>query len=87
MFRANQAEPSLINGHRYRGDNGFKRMDHLRQHIRNYHHIDVNAQEVDADESAGLSCPFEACNKSGVNAFETEKLLKVHLKKQHPPPF
>ncbi|PMD27996.1 hypothetical protein NA56DRAFT_153501 [Hyaloscypha hepaticicola] len=72
---------------KYRGDNGFKRMDHLRQHIRNYHHIDVDAQDVNADGSTGHSCPFEGCNKTGSNAFQTEKLLKVHLKKEHPSPF
>jgi general transcription factor IIIA len=73
--------------HRYRGDNGFKRRDHLRQHIRNYHHIDVDTQDIDADGSAGHPCPFEGCNKRGLNAFETEKLLKAHLKKEHPSPF
>ncbi|TGO52675.1 hypothetical protein BCON_0137g00150 [Botryotinia convoluta] len=26
----------------YRGSNGFKRKDHLRQHIRNYHEIEIN---------------------------------------------
>ncbi|TGO88979.1 hypothetical protein BPOR_0131g00180 [Botrytis porri] len=33
---------SLIDPLRYRGRNGFKRKDHLRQHIRNYHKIEIN---------------------------------------------
>jgi general transcription factor IIIA len=72
---------------RYRGTNGFKRKDHLHQHIRNYHHIDTNAQDPNISYSAGHSCPFEDCDKTGANAFETEKLMKVHLKKEHPSPF
>lgn len=27
---------------RYRGSNGFRRRDHLTQHIRNYHHLEIN---------------------------------------------
>lgn len=69
---------------KYRGDNGFKRKDHLRQHIRNYHHIDANAQDPNTDESAGHPCTFEGCDKTD---FETEKLMKIHLKKEHPSPY
>jgi len=72
---------------KYRGNNGFKRKDHLRQHIRNYHHIDADAQDPNADGSVGHSCPFEGCDKTGLNGFETEKLMKVHLKKEHPSPY
>jgi len=72
---------------KYRGNNGFKRKDHLRQHIRNYHHIDADAQDPNTDDSVGHSCPFEGCDKIGLNGFETEKLMKVHLKKEHPSPY
>ncbi|KAE9379950.1 hypothetical protein N431DRAFT_122026 [Stipitochalara longipes BDJ] len=72
---------------KYRGANGFKRKDHLRQHIRNYHHIDDSPRGSNADESAGHACTFDGCDKTGLNAFETEKLLKVHLKKEHPSPY
>jgi len=72
---------------RYRGDNGFKRKDHLRQHIRNYHHIDVDGDEAPSNESVGHPCTFEGCDKTGFTAFETDKLMKDHLKKDHPSPY
>ena len=71
--------------HRYRGSNGFKRKDHLRQHVRNYHHIGLD-EPVQGSPSA-YPCDFEGCDKVGPNAFETEKLLKNHLRKDHPSPF
>ncbi|ORY01805.1 hypothetical protein BCR34DRAFT_90324 [Clohesyomyces aquaticus] len=48
---------------KYRGENGFKRKDHLTQHLRNYHHIG----EDDARNGtrilsfANMSCPVEDC--------------------------
>jgi hypothetical protein len=47
---------------KYRGRNGFKRKDHLNQHIRNYHHIGE-------DEATGVSyqrrwCPKKECPES-----------------------
>ncbi|KAF4613434.1 hypothetical protein G7Y89_g15452 [Cudoniella acicularis] len=69
----------------YRGKNGFKRKDHLRQHIRNYHHIkDVRINE---DEPDSYDCPFEGCDRVGVNGFSDKKLMKLHLKKDHISPF
>jgi len=72
---------------RYRGDNGFKRKDHLRQHIRNYHHIDVDGDQGVNSGPIMHPCPFEGCDKTGFNAFDNLKLLKVHLKKDHPSPY
>ncbi|KAH7336261.1 hypothetical protein BKA65DRAFT_506006 [Rhexocercosporidium sp. MPI-PUGE-AT-0058] len=70
---------------KYRGSNGFKRMDHLRQHIRNYHHINPDAHsEVN---QSGYPCDFENCDRVGMSAFDTEQLLKAHLRKEHPSPF
>ncbi|KAN0119341.1 hypothetical protein V8E51_001549 [Hyaloscypha variabilis] len=72
---------------KYRGENGFKRKDHLRQHIRNYHHIDVDGDQAMVSDPIMHSCPFEGCDKTGFNAFDNVKLLKVHLKKDHPSPY
>jgi len=36
---------------RHRGANGFRRLDHLTQHIRNYHHLEMD------DESTRVSAP------------------------------
>lgn len=77
----------LIEVARYRGESGFKRKDHLAQHIRNYHHIDLNAQDPNNENPEDYSCTFEGCEKTGFNAFESEKLLKAHLKKEHPSPY
>jgi general transcription factor IIIA len=72
--------------HRYR-DHGFKRKDHLRQHIRNYHHIEADSLGLNVEDAVGQFCPFDDCDKSGLNSFENEKLLKAHLKKEHPSPY
>jgi general transcription factor IIIA len=85
--RTSEAWKMLICSDRYRGSNGFKSKDHLRQHIRNYHHIDAEAHDSLADDSARHSRPFEGCDKTGVNRFETEKLMKIHFKKEHPSPY
>jgi general transcription factor IIIA len=73
---------------RYRGDNGFKRKDHLRQHIRNYHHIDDDVISTDQEQvTISFNCPREGCGRIDMNGFESKKLLTVHLKKDHPSPF
>ena len=46
---------------KYRGSNGFKRRDHLMQHVRNYHHIG----EDDRNEHRGFGrgwCPKTGCS-------------------------
>ena len=82
-------EPSLYfrleaDWNRHRGTNGFKRKDHLRQHIRNYHHI-----EADGSQFGPLTfeCPREDCDRIGSTAFEGKKLLQLHLRKDHDSPF
>ncbi|KAH9224628.1 hypothetical protein DL95DRAFT_473217, partial [Leptodontidium sp. 2 PMI_412] len=70
---------------KYRGAKGFKRRDHLVQHIRNYHHI--NADAPTEDNRSGYPCDFEGCDRIGTSAFSTEQLLKAHLRKEHPSPF
>ncbi|KAF2093255.1 hypothetical protein NA57DRAFT_23935, partial [Rhizodiscina lignyota] len=52
---------------KYRGNNGFKRRDHLTQHLRNYHHIDVDEREGHVDSWDGTRivdtsrCPLAGC--------------------------
>ena len=67
-------------------------MDHLRQHIRNYHHIDRDDSDNDAnfgsqDGPTTFPCTFANCDKVGMNSFGTAKLRNAHLKKEHPSPF
>ncbi|KAL1630347.1 hypothetical protein SLS56_005022 [Neofusicoccum ribis] len=44
---------------RHRGADGFKRKDHLTQHLRNYHHIGVD--NFDQYLAHQRSCPHEGC--------------------------
>lgn len=104
----------------YRGSNGFKRKDHLRQHIRNYHHIEDAGNQsgsshfacrdkackydnggafalktleqltdhmVQSHGSSPYVCQDKSCDRVLMNGFETDKLLKLHLKKDHPSAF
>ncbi|KAE9375842.1 hypothetical protein N431DRAFT_403854 [Stipitochalara longipes BDJ] len=57
----------------HRGPNGFRRLDHLKQHIRNYHHLEMD------DEIAGASsrlkfvipvCPHPECPQYRNEAFK-----------------
>jgi hypothetical protein len=51
---------------KYRGKNGFKRKDHLTQHLRNYHHIgEVSKTKV----FNGNSCPHKDCESYREGAF------------------
>ena len=93
---------------RYRGNQGFKRLDHLRQHVRNYHHIDLdanipywrprhcceiifrNAEDyathcLDEHQSKPHKCAKSRCDRIGMNGFDTEELLKAHIKTDHLP--
>jgi hypothetical protein len=48
---------------KYRGENGFKRKDHLTQHIRNYHHIDegnVKGGLAERKWCPKIDCPYSA---------------------------
>lgn len=45
---------------KYRGTNGFKRKDHLTQHLRGYHHIGENEA---LKSSTGYSCTVQDCSE------------------------
>ncbi|EPE26637.1 C2H2 and C2HC zinc finger [Glarea lozoyensis ATCC 20868] len=73
---------------KYQGNKGFKRKDHLRQHIRDYHHIDEAITATEQEQVPTVfNCPREGCDRIDMNGFESKKLLTVHLKKDHPSPF
>ncbi|KAH7132201.1 hypothetical protein B0J11DRAFT_521071 [Dendryphion nanum] len=56
---------------KYRGENGFKRKDHLRQHVRNYHHIEdvESGTQLLLNSSRKYACPCMACPQYRQNPF------------------
>ncbi|KAF2432776.1 hypothetical protein EJ08DRAFT_585166, partial [Tothia fuscella] len=79
---------------KYRGRASFKRKDHLRQHVRSYHHI----QDDNVDTTRGVSCrhigceayrPAEYDEHSSTNtlftkhSFQARSEYNQHLKKVH----
>ena len=56
---------------RHRGANGFKRADHLKQHMRNYHHHDFE----DADKN---TWSFPVCSHPECPQYRDEKFKKLH---------
>jgi len=71
---------------RHRGPDGFRRLDHLRQHIRNYHHL-----EADKGSKPGsrlrLKYAFPVCSHPGCQFYrdETFKELPRGLQAQRKP--
>ncbi|KAL2358214.1 hypothetical protein BJ546DRAFT_803693, partial [Cryomyces antarcticus] len=73
---------------RHRGADGFKRKDHLTQHLRNYHHI-----EADGEGTSGYSCSHEDCaafrsspgglHSPHLHAFQKKSDYTAHMKKEH----
>ncbi|CAN9226618.1 unnamed protein product [Alternaria alternata] len=74
---------------KYRGNNGFKRSDHLTQHIRNYHHIEDEKNKENRLYDRKW-CPKEGCIKSAGaqrfsagNAFPSSKEWINHMRTDH----
>jgi hypothetical protein len=74
---------------KYRGKNGFKRKDHLTQHVRNYHHIGEDEAFLDYDRRW---CPKADCIKSNPSgkldlstprAFQSSKKWIDHMRTEH----
>ena len=74
---------------KYRGKNGFKRKDHLTQHVRNYHHIGEDDISVSCHRKW---CPKADCTKSKPvgaywssteNAFLSSKEWTNHIRTEH----
>lgn len=52
------------------------------------HSLDELALHMLSDHnSSAFICYKKPCDRVGLNGFETEKLLKAHIKKDHPSPF
>lgn len=73
---------------RHRGADGFKRKDHLTQHLRNYHHIGVD--EFAGRNARQQSCPHEDCpdwRPKGTwgrgHAFQKSSDYISHMRKIH----
>ena len=73
---------------KHRGVNGFKRKDHLTQHLRNYHHI--GEDEVASDFLRKKSCPHHDCPEwrpanlwPKNEAFQKISDYTKHMKKVH----
>ncbi|KAI4938755.1 uncharacterized protein J4E92_000036 [Alternaria infectoria] len=74
---------------KYRGKNGFKRKDHLTQHVRNYHHIGEGDQVCKLDDRKW--CPKKECPESRPasvddwqqGAFATSKEWVKHMRTVH----
>ncbi|MCJ1316490.1 hypothetical protein MMC15_001811, partial [Xylographa vitiligo] len=61
-FQRGSAKFPCTHCRRHRGDKSFKRKDHLTQHLRNYHHIDVQEREIVGwSVSSHASCPHSEC--------------------------
>jgi len=54
----------------HRGPNGFRRLDHLNQHIRNYHHLELDDQITAAE--ARLKYVFPVCSHPECPQFRDE---------------
>ena len=75
---------------KHRGVNGFKRKDHLTQHLRNYHHIGEDEARSSPYGIGGKSCPHKDCSEwrpvSSLvknNAFQKVSEYTKHMKKVH----
>ena len=73
---------------KHRGVNGFKRKDHLTQHLRNYHHI--GEDEARRNPYGAKSCPHKDCSEwrpksylAEKNAFQKISEYTKHMKKVH----
>jgi uncharacterized Zn-finger protein len=70
---------------KYRGNNEFKRKDHLVQHLRNFHHIG----EDEAKEGSWSSYPHQDCtayrhvSRFNDAPFKRTSELTTHMKKVH----
>ena len=74
---------------KYRGKNGFKRKDHLTQHVRNYHHI---GEDSTSSSFWGFWCSKSDCTKSrpaevarfsGGGPFPSSKEWINHMRTEH----
>ncbi|KAH7357105.1 hypothetical protein BKA65DRAFT_221174 [Rhexocercosporidium sp. MPI-PUGE-AT-0058] len=65
---------------RHRGANGFRRLDHLMQHIRNYHHHELDHDPSNGPDKSRLKYNFPTCPHSGCSDFR-DALFKQQPRK------
>jgi hypothetical protein len=63
---------------KYRGRNGFKRKDHLTQHVRNFHHIGE-----DDTPTRVRSCPYLGCESSQMANMTPERRFSAKEYREH----
>lgn len=70
----------------HRGAKGFRRRDHLTQHIRNYHHLDIEDESAENQDS-NLKYYFPVCSHSDCAQYrdETFKTLPRTIQRQERP--
>ena len=71
---------------RHRGANGFRRRDHLTQHIRNYHHLEMNDESTE-DSTSRLAYSFPMCTHPDCPHYRDEafKTLPRSIQKTNKP--
>ena len=81
---------------RHKGESAFRRKDHLTQHLRGYHHIDVG-KEAEAERSILLACAHPSCpqhrgpaffrstlqDKQATRPFKNSSEYHKHMRKIH----
>lgn len=67
---------------KHQGKNGFKRKDHLTQHLRNYHHIGED-ERVEKLVNRNYPCPQPGCDRTNDKAYIRKHDLRAHLRKIH----
>jgi hypothetical protein len=64
----------------HRGSNGFRRLDHLKQHIRNYHHLEMDDERTGAESR--LKYTFPVCSHYGCPQYRDMAFLQLPRKSQ-----
>ncbi|PVH83877.1 hypothetical protein DL98DRAFT_104933 [Cadophora sp. DSE1049] len=68
---------------RHRGPNGFRRLDHLMQHIRNYHHHEMDNEPRKGTDTSRLVNNFPTCPHSDCPGFRDDTFKQQSRKIQH----
>ena len=64
----------------HRGSNGFRRLDHLKQHIRNYHHLEMDDERTGAESR--LKYAFPVCSHHGCPQYRDKAFQQLPRKSQ-----
>lgn len=67
---------------RHRGPNGFRRLDHLRQHVRSYHHHEVDSDSRDDTDSSRLVNHFPTCHHPDCPGYRDDTFKQQSRKDQ-----